>query len=93
MATILSYHPLTVKLWPSDKLIMFVIIKNLHIKTGVINLVIDLSLHSQLFRVYCYCIDVDHILALVIVVLGGYYWLLQCLPAVYLHVIVNSCMK
>ena len=39
---------------------MFVIIQNLHIKTGVINLVIDLSLHSQLFRVYCDCIDLDH---------------------------------
>ena len=38
---------------------------------------IDLSLHSQLFRVYCYCINLDHILALVIVVLGGYYWPLQ----------------
>ena len=62
-----------------DKLIMFVIILSLHIKTGVIYLVIDLSLTNQLFKVYCYCTDLDHILALVIVVLGGYYWPLQCL--------------
>ena len=46
---------------------MFVIRNNLHIKTGVLNLAIDLSLHSQLFRVYCYCIDLDHIIALVTV--------------------------
>ena len=30
----------------------------------------DLSLDSQIFRVYC---DLDHIIALVIVVLGGYH--------------------
>ena len=35
---------------------MFVIIYKLYIKTAVINLVIDLSLHSQLIKVYCYCI-------------------------------------
>ena len=50
----------------------------------VINLLIDLSLHSQLFRVYCYCIDLDHILTLVIVVIGGYYWPLQCLLFVFM---------
>ena len=38
----------------------------------------DLSLHGQLFRMYCYCMDLDHILALVILVVS-YYWLLQCL--------------
>ena len=45
--------------------------KNLHNRTRL-NLVIDFSLHSQVFRVYCNCIDLDHILVLVIVVLGGY---------------------
>ena len=34
------------KRWPSDKLIMFVIVQNLHSKIGVINLVIDLNLYS-----------------------------------------------
>ena len=41
---------------------------------------IDLSLRtyvvSYVFRVHC---DLDHILALVIVVLGGYDWPLHCL--------------
>ena len=46
---------------------------------------IDLSLRSQLFRVYCYCIDLDHILALVIVALGGYILLANTMPAVCLH--------
>ena len=63
-------------------------------KTGVIKLfVVDLSLHSQLFSVYCYCIDLDYILALVILVLGGYYWPLATMSAVCLHVIASSCMK
>ena len=35
----------------------------MHIKTWVINLVTNLSLYSQLFRVHCDCIDLDHILA------------------------------
>ena len=61
----------------------------------------DLSLHSQLFRVYCYCIDLDHILVLVTVVLGGYYWLLRscnvcCLFACdckQLHEMIDSQIK
>ena len=44
-------------------------------------------------RVYCYGIDLDHILTLVIVVLGSYCWPLATIPAVCLHVIINSCMK
>ena len=50
---------------------MFVIIQNLHIKTEVIAK--SCYLHRQLFRVYCYCIDLDHVPVLVTVVLGGYY--------------------
>ena len=40
-----------------------------------INLVFDLNLHSQLFRVYCYCIDLDHNLTLfVLYSFESYYW-------------------
>ena len=63
----------------------------MYVKTWVIQLVIHLNLHSQLFRVHCYCIDLDHILALVIVVLDVTFD--TTVPTVCLHVIVNSCMK
>ena len=51
---------------------------------------IDLSLHSKLFRVHYYCIHLDHILAVVIVVLGV---LATKMSTVCLHVVVNSCIK
>ena len=73
LATIFISQSTLSKRWPSDKLIMFVITKFAH--HGVINPVIDLSLHSQLFRVYCYCIDLDHILVLIShykVIIGHY---------------------
>ena len=69
---------------------MFVIIYNLYIKFLAINLVIDLSLHRQLFRVYCYCIDLDHILALIIVNSSWRLLLATTMSAVCLHAIVNS---
>ena len=49
----------------------------------------DLSLHSQLQ----YLGYIDHILALVIVVVGSYYVLVTAMSAVCVQVIENSCMK
>ena len=69
-------------MWPSDKLIMFVRIYNLHIKTRIINVMIDLSLLSQLFKVYYYCIDIDHIFALIILVTY-----IDCIVEIYIHYI------
>ena len=59
-------------------------------QTRIINLVIDLSLYSQLFRVCC---DLDHILALVIVASSWWLYLATTMSVVCLHVIINSCMK
>ena len=69
---IFTIHTL-LKRWPSDKLIMSVIILNLHIKT-LVNIV------SYVFRVYCYCIDLDHIFHLSFYVGSFGHYNIYCLP-------------